>query len=78
MENTDSVKYDYPYVQFNADNNGKKNNEKMINRQPTPPLKSSATSASMVNSGDITSTANKSMDNPLYVHSKPTVVSEKT
>ena len=77
MENTDSVKYDYPYVQFNADNNGKKNNEKIINRQHTPPLKSS-TSASIVNSADITSTANKSMDNPLYVHSKPTVVSEKT
>ena len=77
MENTDSVKYDYPYVQFNADNNGKKNNEKMINKQPTPPLKSS-TSASMVNSGDIASTANKSTDNPLYVHSKSTVVSEKT
>ena len=70
MENSDVVKYDYPSVPFK--NNENKSNDKMINEQPTPPLESTN-----VKSGDST-VVTKNMDNPLYVHSKSTTVSEKT
>jgi len=76
MENSDVVKYDYPSVTFKNTTAENKNNEKMVvNNQPTLPLES--TSTSVVKSEDST-TATKSMENPLYVHSKSTTVSEKT
>ena len=70
MENSDVVKYDYPSVPFK--NNENKSNDEMVNKQPALPLESTN-----VKSGDST-VVTKNMDNPLYVHSKSTTVSEKT